>query len=607
MPYTPPSRSPGPSAIASPLGSRQHSLTEMHQSSPQRSPRPNLPRSAYSAAYLQKSRRGPTFQTLSPPLDDKPSATHYEHPPPIHVVINPSLRQSPPPITDAKGMPAGAIMSPPDSTQNSSDEEEPSRSRPRQVQGFEELTDAVRSLDVSREPSSPAGSVDDGKPLTLKLRSNKRLQIDSPRQPTHSHTQSADAATMFERRGSQSSVNTYNSSDSDDEDLMPKPPLLRKKSGELVKPAIRPSSRRRHSSMPGTPTFSKAVHFNDNIEQVRHFLQVDRPIAVSAGTSPAEDHDDQHDYQFIPSTDAQRPQTSNAVTWELRLANFPADTQERRWQPIRADTLTLSPDHKSLIGVVAVANLAFNKHVVVRFTLDYWKTTSEVIAEYDQEQKIKPREDGYDQFKFSIKLSDQANLETRTLLLCFRYDVNGQQHWDSNDNQNYQVDFIKKVKTVVEEPKRNALPHSNKGASSLPRSRSTPMFEEDFGRELETAQLRFKNSRDKLQPTTPPPTIRKHNNSGQQFGSRYDFGASLSAALSTAQAALGEKSGIKTKPGNGAPKATYNPSFFTGSPQANTGSPRPEAMLAKHQTLDSRAYQEFVSKYCFVSTSTTSL
>lgn len=523
---------------------------------------------------------------------------HHEHPPPIHVVINPSLRQSPPPVTDANGMPAGAIMSPPDSTQNSSDDEEPSRSRSRQVQGFEELTDAVRSLDVGREPSSPAGSVEDGTPLQLKLRSNKK-QVDSPRQPTHLHTQSADETTMYGRRGSQSSVNTYNSSESDDEDLMPKPPLLRKKSGELVKPAIRPSSRRRHSSMPGTPTYSKAVHFNDEIEQVRHFLQVDRPIAVSAGTSPAEDHDDQSDYQFTRSTEAQRSQTSNAVTWELSLANFPADTQERRWQPIRADTLTLSSDHKSLIGIVAVANLAFNKHVVVRFTLDYWKTTSEVIAEYDPEQKTKPREDGYDQFKFSIKLSDQANLETRTLLLCFRYDVNGQQYWDSNYGQNYQVDFIKKVKTVVDEPKRTALPHSNKGAPSLPRSRSTPTFEEDFGRELETAQLRFKNSRDKLQPTTPPPTIRKHNNSAQQFGSRYDFGASLSAALSNAQAALGEKSGIKTKPGNGSAK-TYNPSFF--SPQANGGSPRPEAMLAKHQALDSRAYQEFVSKYCFVST-----
>lgn len=250
---------------------------------------------------------------------------------------------------------------------------------------------------------------------------------------------------------------------------------------------------------------------------------------------------------------------------------------------------------------MAVANLAFNKHVVVRFTLDYWKTTSEVVAEYDPEQRTKPREDGYDQFKFSIKLSDQANLETRTLLLCFRYDVNGQQYWDSNDNQNYQVDFIKKVKTVVDEPKRTTLPHSNKGAPSLPRSRSTPTFEEDFGRELETAQLRFKNSRDKLQPTTPPPTIRKHNNSAQQFGSRYDFGASLTAALSHAQAALGEKSGIKTKPSNASAKG-YNPSFFTGSPQANgVGSPRPEAMLAKHQTLDSRAYQEFVSKYCFVS------
>jgi len=515
------------------------------------------------------------------------------------------LRQSPPPITDTNGIPAGAIMSPPDSTQNSSDDEDENRSRSRQVQGLQDLEEAVRSLDVNQEPSSPTGSADDtNAPLTLNIRSAMK-HTNGPRKVAHTHTQSAQESSFFDRRTSASSVASYNSQSSEESDEEvprgPKPPLLRKKSGELVKPAIRPSSRRRHSSMPGTPTYSKAVHFNEDIEQVRHFLQVDRPIAVSAGTSPAEGHEEETDYNF---GDAKKQSTTNAVSWEVRMANFPPLNDHRRSMAIRADRLFLSPDQKSLVGILAVANLAFNKTVVVRFTLDYWKTTSEVVAEYDNDPRANPREDGYDQFKFSIKLSDQANLETRTLLLCLRYDVNGQQYWDNNDNQNYQVDFIKKTKPAPEEPRQvRTLPQSSKsGAPSLPRSRSTPAFDEDFASSLETSQLRFKNSRDKLMPDTPPPTIRKHNNSSQQFGSRYDFGASLSAALSNAQAALGDRSGIKNKSGGAQHKANVNPAFFTGSPiQANgVGSPQPSTLLAQNKTLDSRAYQEFVSKYCFV-------
>lgn len=46
-------------------------------------------------------------------------------------------------------------------------------------------------------------------------------------------------------------------------ELSPKPPLVRKKSSELVLPALQPpSARRRPSSMPRTLGYSKAVHFD---------------------------------------------------------------------------------------------------------------------------------------------------------------------------------------------------------------------------------------------------------------------------------------------------------------------------------------------------------
>ncbi|MGG6497930.1 UNVERIFIED_CONTAM: CBM21 domain-containing protein, partial [Bacteroidetes bacterium 56_B9] len=83
--------------------------------------------------------------------------------------------------------------------------------------------------------------------------------------------------------------------------------------------------------------------------------------------------------------------------------------------------------------------ISFHKQVVARFTLDYWKTTSEVAAEYNNDIRT-PSMDGCDRFNFHIKLSDQANIDNKTLLLCVRYSVAGQEFWDSNNMMNYQID-----------------------------------------------------------------------------------------------------------------------------------------------------------------------
>ena len=123
--------------------------------------------------------------------------------------------------------------------------------------------------------------------------------------------------------------------------------------------------------MPGTPSFTKSVHFGDDLEHVRHFLQVDRPIAVDAGSSPVEDYDS--DFAFEDYSSVRR------YEWVIRLSNFPADTADRLAKPVRVERLWLSSDYRCLLGSVTVANLAFQKVVAARFTFDYWKTTSEVL------------------------------------------------------------------------------------------------------------------------------------------------------------------------------------------------------------------------------------
>src|SRR5699024_5739826 len=126
--------------------------------------------------------------------------------------------------------------------------------------------------------------------------------------------------------------------------------MVRKKSGELVRPALR-ASHRRPTSMPGTPIFSKAVHFDSHLEHVRHFLQVDRPLAVSAGSSPVENYESDGEYPF-PCNGKQGTRTP-PFEWELVTTNFPHDSHHRKAMPVRLEKVWLSSDQKSLLGSIA--------------------------------------------------------------------------------------------------------------------------------------------------------------------------------------------------------------------------------------------------------------
>lgn len=399
--------------------------------------------------------------------------------------------------------------------------------------------------------------------------------------------------------------------------------MLRKKSGELVRPALRPSSaRRRPSSMPGTPVFAKAVHFDSQLEHIRHFLQLDRPLAVSAETSPVDSHDTEGEFPFGRYAEKSAP----SWEWELRLANFPHDSSSRATDAVRLERLFLSPDKSTLIGSVAVANLAFHKHVAARFTFDYWRTVSEVSATYFHDIRRKHPHDGYDRFSFEIKLADQAHLERKTLTICIRYNVNGQEFWDNNNGMNYQADFVKTQKSITSKPSggsRPALPRSRTFTGShTARPHSMPPSFDDFP-ELDQ-DVAFSNpfgsatrtplaSADDIDTVGPPK--RRENAHKQAFGTRYDFGASLTAAMRTKQPvdrttlatrARSEQSSETPavlpaeKESENLPKETapVSDNIRHGARVENL---KPSSLVSSKPRLESSVYKELVDKYCFVS------
>jgi len=519
-------------------------------------------------------------------------------------------------------IPNGAMISPPDSSENSDgDETHENRSRRQEVQTtWNELQQAVRSMSLKRDPS----------PVKVENTSNSEpvTQVTSPssltpeaRKISHSRSSTETAIAVPKPGFAESPSGTSASEESGDEDEdgpLTKPPLVRKKSGELVKPALRPSSRRRYSSMPGTPTYSKSVHFNDNGNQTRHFLQVDKPSAVSATTSPAETYDGETEFPF--------ESRQTRVEWTIKLANFPDDNAERKLRPVWTERLSLSSDNKSLVGQVAVANICFSKTVVARFTLDYWKTTSEVSAEFNHDVRKQTADDGYDRFSFSIRLADQANLENKTLLLCVRYNAAGQDYWDNNDNTNYQIDFAKTTTNPSQyQPKsslggrpRNAIPRSRHSPPTSRGRARAPSIDDDMARADSGSAYHFSSSAKdilgedsqatiKLKPRTKRVSVFPGAPAQQAggLGGRYDFGASLSAALSNAQDKLGKQSGLmQHRDTQKASSTDYFPKDGTRSagslPTSEVAKQQVESAGTDRPAIGSAQYKDLVSKFCYV-------
>ncbi|UKZ51116.1 hypothetical protein TrVGV298_004872 [Trichoderma virens] len=617
MPYTPPShRSPASSATASPDVSRRSSITSGQK--------PSLPR---SASYLSKNRRTPSappsveaHSTPSPPYGSSDEVKNAGTPP-----VSASLRKSPPPVTDDRGIPNAAIISPPDSASSDSEDE----SRP-EIRGRKlgKLRDAVSQIPQPRTPSPP-----DAMSLSDLPKSGRRGHVRSATDPNVS-------AIMT------SAENSQTVSEDSEDDLRPKPPMVRKKSGELVRPALR--GNKRPSSMPGTPVFAKAVHFDSHLEHIRHFLQVDRPLAVSAGSSPVENYDSDAEYPF-PGGEKRTVARSPPFDWQLITNNFPHDSPLRREQPVRLEKVWLSADQKSMLGSVVVSNLSYQKSVVCRFTMDYWKTTSEVVAEFSHEIRPKVTRDGQDRFSFSIKLSDTANLEMKTLYFCIRYNVNGQEYWDSNNSANFQVDFRKQFKPQngkngfqgAVSRSTNSLPRSNRKQTPSAPGRpaqhhsfenfndKTPKFKfpaddqiHDYLGESNTPGLRLKTkSTSNLASDNITKGLGLTAPSGLAFANRYDFGASLSAAVQAAKdSAAKDKDALYMKrnvrdsptpmtfgPPLSAPHAPQ-PSQAAASPAAAAAAAAATAATPSSPNvglglgLASSSYEELVSKYCFVRT-----
>uniref|UniRef100_A0A1I8ILF3 CBM21 domain-containing protein n=1 Tax=Macrostomum lignano TaxID=282301 RepID=A0A1I8ILF3_9PLAT len=88
-------------------------------------------------------------------------------------------------------------------------------------------------------------------------------------------------------------------------------------------------------------------------------------------------------------------------------------------------------------GIVRVANLGYEKCVIVRVSFNNWRTFADIYAAY-----VIDSSDGLtDRFSFSFVLPRNFSVGDR-VEFCFRYDCYGSVYWDSNAGRNYTLVYF---------------------------------------------------------------------------------------------------------------------------------------------------------------------
>lgn len=202
----------------------------------------------------------------------------------------------------------------------------------------------------------------------------------------------------------------------------------------------RPQRVRRCSSLktgktpPGTPGRKKIVRFADvlglDLADVKTFMDEIPVVPKSA-------YDDLTGCDVASSPPVRTTPRLGALTL-VPLFQLPRDvTDKLEKQNVCLESARVCDGvHVTVCGSVRVRNLDFHKTVHVRYTMNRWKTYTDLQASYVQGSC-----DGYSD-RFQFVLYAPAILSGQRLELAVRFQCKGQQFWDNNSGANYCFDCL---------------------------------------------------------------------------------------------------------------------------------------------------------------------
>lgn len=202
----------------------------------------------------------------------------------------------------------------------------------------------------------------------------------------------------------------------------------------------RPQRVRRCSSLktgktpPGTPGRKKIVRFADvlglDLADVKTFMDEIPVIPKSA-------YDDLTGCDMQNSPPVKPPPRLNGLTL-VPLFQLPRDVTDKleSLNVCLESARVCDGVHVTVCGSVRVRNLDFHKTVHIRYTMNRWKTFTDLQTTYVQGSC-----DGYSD-RFQFVLYAPAISSGQRLELAVRFQCKGQQFWDNNSGANYCFDCL---------------------------------------------------------------------------------------------------------------------------------------------------------------------
>lgn len=199
------------------------------------------------------------------------------------------------------------------------------------------------------------------------------------------------------------------------------------------------SSLKTGKTPPGTPGRKKIVRFADvlglDLADVRTFLDEVPKVPKSAYNDLSDvDLSDGSDLSaVVTSTKFHGIKTDRILISEFdQPAGLPTFLDLIRDNQVCLENALVDDPILFLIkGTVRVRNLDFHKSVHIRYTLDSWKTFSDVQAIY-----VENSCDGFSD-RFSFKIYAHTLTVGQKLEFAVRFQTKGCQYWDSNSGRNY--------------------------------------------------------------------------------------------------------------------------------------------------------------------------
>lgn len=213
-------------------------------------------------------------------------------------------------------------------------------------------------------------------------------------------------------------------------------------------PLIRSTSLKTGKTLPGTPYKKKIVRFADalglDLAAVRTIVSDELPSVPLSAFAQLSDHQpsSRGKTRFVSGVgldimDTEEPSGSFVPLFEQpgALPDF--------WARLRNQRVCLEsvvPSGAVAHSVIRVMNVAFEKLVVLRYSVDSWKSFKDIRATF-----LPSSSDG-----FSDRFAADVRLESPTpgtiVQMCIKYVVGGVEYWDNNGGANYWLEYQEKAK-----------------------------------------------------------------------------------------------------------------------------------------------------------------